>query len=166
MILGVWGGPLCLKTRLCYSIYKKGMRKDPGIYRSVSPTSVPGKMMEIIILSVTERYFKDNAIIRYSQHGFTKGKSCLTNLISFYTKVSSLVDEGSVVEVVLLDFSKALDTVSYSIFLDKMSKCEMGRVTVHWLKNWLNGRSQSVVTNKARSAWQPVTNDVPQGSIL
>ncbi|MCQ4179620.1 hypothetical protein FK518_29190, partial [Klebsiella pneumoniae] len=73
-------------------------------------TSVPGKIMEKII----ERHLKDSAIIKRSQHGFTKGKSCLTHLTSFSDKVTSPVDEGKAVDVVFLDFSKAFDTVPHS----------------------------------------------------
>ncbi|GAB0209165.1 mitochondrial enolase superfamily member 1 [Grus japonensis] len=134
-------------------IYKKGVREDPGNYRPVSLTSVPGKIMEKIILGATERHLKDNAIIRHSQNGFTKGKSCLTNSISFYDKVTHLVDEGKAVDVVFLDFSKAFDTVPHSILLDKLSNCEMSRYTVRWVKNWLNGRAQRVVVNGATSGW-------------
>ena len=54
-------------------IYKKGVREDPGNYRPVSLTSVPGKVTGKIILATTERHLKDNAIIRHSQHRF-KGK--------------------------------------------------------------------------------------------
>ncbi|KAK4807228.1 hypothetical protein QYF61_024348 [Mycteria americana] len=128
-------------------IYKKGVREDPGNYRPVSLTSVPGKIMEKIILGATERHLKNNAILRHSQHGFTKGKSCLSNLISFYDKVTRLVDEGKAVDVVFLDFSEAFDTVPHSILLDKLSNCEMSRYMAHWEKNWLNGRAQRVVVN-------------------
>ncbi|GAB0184381.1 mitochondrial enolase superfamily member 1 [Grus japonensis] len=63
-----------------------------------------------------------------SQHGFMKGRSYLTNLISFYDKVTHLVDEGKAVDVVYLDFSKAFDTISYSILLEKLA--------AHGLDRW------------------------------
>jgi len=60
------------------------MREDPGNYRPVRLPSVPGKIMAKIILGTVQRHLKNNAIIRHNQRGFVKGKSCLTNPISFY----------------------------------------------------------------------------------
>ena len=80
--------------------YKKGCREDPGNYRLVSLTSVPGKITEQTVLREITRLVQDNRGIRPSQHGFTKGRSCLTNLISFYDLVTHLVDEGKAVDVV------------------------------------------------------------------
>lgn len=58
---------------------------------------------------------RDSQGIRPSQHGFMKVGSCLTSLISFYDQVTPLVDRTKAVDVVYLEFSKALDTVSHSI---------------------------------------------------
>ena len=55
-----------------------------------------------------------------SHHGFTNGRSCLTNLISSYDKVIRLVGEGKAVDVVCLDFSKAFDIVPHNILEAKV----------------------------------------------
>ena len=99
-------------------IYKKGRKEDLGNYRPVSLTSVPGKVMDQIILSTIMCHVQDNKVIRPSQHGFMKGRSCLTKLISFCDEVTCLVDEGRAVGGV---FIKAFDTVSHSILLEKLA---------------------------------------------
>ena len=80
---------------------------------------------------------KDNQGIRPSQHGFMKGSSCLTNLISFYDQVTHLGDEGKAVNVVYLDFSKAFDTVPHSVLLEKPAAHCLDECMLHWIKNWL-----------------------------
>ncbi|KAK4825062.1 LOW QUALITY PROTEIN: hypothetical protein QYF61_023066 [Mycteria americana] len=119
--------------------------------------------MEQIILCAVTRHVQDNQAIRPSQHGFRKGRSCLTNLISFYDKATHLMDEGKAVDVVYLDSSKAFDTVSHSILLEKLAAHGLDGCTLRWVKNWLDGRAQRVVGNGVYSSWWP---RCPQGSVL
>ena len=87
---------------------------------------------------------KVNQGIRPSQHGFINGRSCLTNLISFYDKVTHLVDEGKAVNVVYLDFSKDFDTVRHNILVEKLVALGLDGHSLHWVKHWLDGWAQRV----------------------
>ncbi|NXS01657.1 RTXE polymerase, partial [Oxylabes madagascariensis] len=96
-------------------IHKKGGKEDPGNYRPVSLTSVPGNQQ--FTLSAIMQHLQDGQGIRPGQHGFRRGRSCLTDLVSFHDQVTCLVDAGKAVDVVYLDFSKAFGTVSHCTLL-------------------------------------------------
>ena len=68
-------------------IHKGGEKTDPLNYRPVSLTSVVSKICEILIKGKWVRYLEDNKVISNRLFGFRQGKSCVTNLLSFYTQV-------------------------------------------------------------------------------
>jgi len=109
---------------------------------------------------------EEKNVIRSSQHGFTKGNSCLTNLIPFYNGMTGWVDGRRTVDSVYLDFSKVFDTVSHNIFIGMFRKCGLDERSVRWIENWLNGTAQRVLISSTESSWRPVTSDDPQGSVL
>ena len=66
------------------------------------------------------------------------GKSCLTNLASFYAKGIHLVDEGKAVNVLYLDFFQAFDTVPYNILVQKLAAHSLDVHMLCWVKHWLD----------------------------
>ena len=65
-------------------IHKKDPKDEPGNYRPISLTSVPGKILESIIVVDMVAHIELNNLILDSQHGFRSGRSCLTNLLDFF----------------------------------------------------------------------------------
>lgn len=97
-------------------VFRMGKKKDPGNYKPVSLTFVLGKITKLLIPEVISEDVEVK-ITRNRQHGFMEGKSCLTSVIVFCDGVARHVGEGRAVDVVYLDFSKALDIDSYDILI-------------------------------------------------
>ena len=147
-------------------IFKSGSRAVPGNYRPVSLTCVLCKVLETIIRDRLVDYLERAGLIRDSQHGFRKGRSCLSNLLTFLDQVTGLVDNGCSLDIVYLDLAKAFDKVPHQRLLNKLKAYGVHGKLHAWIADWLVGRRQRVCLQGEFSQWMWVLSGVPQGSVL
>jgi Reverse transcriptase (RNA-dependent DNA polymerase) len=107
---------------------KRGRKTDPGNYRPVSLTSVSCRILESVIKDKIVTHLDRHRLIKNTQHGFMKGRSCASNLLTFLEKVTASLDNGEAVDVIYLDFAKAFDTVPHER-LKKKPRPTASRVT-------------------------------------
>ena len=98
-------------------IFKMGAKSDPGNYRPVSLTSVPCKLMESVMRDEILDHLVTQQLIKWFQHGFMVHRSCTSNLLEFLETNTKHFDEGILMDVVYLNFSKAFDKVPHKILL-------------------------------------------------
>ena len=102
-------------------LFKKGNRQNPLNYRPVSLTSIVGKILEKLIRKMWVNHLEKNNMLTEGQFGFRNGKSCVTNLLSYYDRVTeTLQKRDGWVDSIYLDFKKAFDRVPHHRLLWKL----------------------------------------------
>ena len=92
-----------------------------------------GKLLERILRDRIYSHLEISGHISERQHGFVKGRSCLTNLIEFFGEVTKMIDESRAVDVVYMDFSKAFDKVPHGRLVQKVKSHGIRGELARWV---------------------------------
>ena len=130
-----------LKANIC-PVFKKGNHSSVSNYRPISLTSICAKVMEHIIYHSIINHLNENNILIENQHGFRSNHSCITQLIALTEDISFALDHQKQIDIILLDFSKAFDTVPHQRLLTKLRYYGINGSTYNWIQTWLTQRTQ------------------------
>ena len=154
------------KTAYICPVYKEGNKLEVKNYRPISLTCPAVKIMESIIVDELENFMNKHALIPSQQHGFTKGRSIESNLLSCLNDWSSSLDNSETFDILYLDFSKAFDKVPIHLLILKLKSYGISGRLLAWIECFLSNRTFSVKVDKSLSDVYNVLSGVPQGSVL
>ena len=135
-------------------------------FRPISLLPTLSKIAEKIAAKQMIEFLTINNLMEPLQSGFKSGYSTATALLKITDDIFSSIDAGEVTFLVLLDYSKAFDTVNHELLLAKLKVLGFTEGALNWLLSYLSNRLQKVKVNGEFSEWKHVINGVPQGSIL
>ena len=112
------------------------------------------------------KHLEKHNILTDSQHGFRAKRSTETQLIQTIHDISKSLDKKEIVDMAILDFTKAFDKVPHKRLIHKLKYYGITGSIATWIETFLTGRTQQVVVNGATSSSTIVTSGVPQGTVL
>ena len=155
--------PEDIKIQSITPIFKKG---DPGNYRPISLTSHLIKVFERVIRKKLVCHLESNSILSNKQHGFRKGRSCLTHLLKHIDDIIQSLLNDNDHNVIYLHFAKAFDKVDNEILVHKLRQCGVQGKLLKCIEQFLANRKQFVTINGFHSMLALVLSGVPQGSVF
>ena len=147
-------------------IHKGGAKTKPEQYRPISLTSHIMKIFERVLKKHIMAHLVKNSLINEAQHGFVPGRSTQTQLLLHFKDIFEAIEEGSRIDTVFLDFSKAFDKVDHNILLTKIAKHKIKGKVGKWIREFLINRKFTVIANGTMSEQEKVMSGVPQGTVL
>ena len=155
--------------------WKKGIIKpipkvcvplSPSDFSPISILPALSKIIEKLVNIQIVKYLTLHSLLDPYQSAYKANHSTQTTLLKLSEDIYDCIDDSEITLLVLLDFSKAFDTVNHKLLLAKLEILGFQENTRKWILSYLSGRSQKVQTEKDSSDWSPILNGVPQGSIL
>ncbi|CAB4043026.1 Hypothetical predicted protein, partial [Paramuricea clavata] len=158
--------PIAWKEAEVIPLLKDGNHEKASNNRPLSLLTFLSKICEKVALNQFGSYLMKNKKLSTHQSGNKKHHSCETlNLLTGDTILKAM-DGKVVTALILIDLSKAFDSVNHTFLLTKLSNVGASPSVVKWFESYLTGRTQSVRIGFTVSTPLPVFYGVPQGAIL
>ena len=140
-------------------------RSNPSSWRPISLLCNAGKFMEKIIQRRLSLFLERTRALSEAQHGFRRNHSTESALLVLAEDTTRAFNRRKQIAAVSLDISKAFDSVSHSLLLQRMSDLATPQYITKFLCSFLTQRSATLTLDGA-SRCVTVPRGVPQGSSL
>ena len=135
-------------------------------YRPISLLPILAKIFEKIIADQMKKYLLGHKVLNKYQSGYKPNHSCTSALLHISDYMYQGMDNGEIIFLILLDYSKAFDIACHDLIIAKLRALGFEESALSWLKSYLYGRQQKVILESGESTLVTLKNGVPQGSIL
>lgn len=141
--------------------------KSNSEYRPIAILPFLSKALENIIYKQINAFVLEHHLLTDRQSGFRAGRSCTTALLDIAENIRSNIDSNGLTYLVLLDHSKAFDSVNHAILSTKLGRLfNFSSSAVALVRSYLVDRSQAVCMGGSSSGFVKLDRGVPQGSVL
>lgn len=159
--------PSVWKISKVLPVHKKSTNHTVNDYRPISILPTLSKAMENIFKKQVSSYLYSNQLLSNLQSGFRQFHSTGTALLKIIDDIRIDTDSSKATILVLLDFSKAFDTVNHQLLSAKFNNFfHFSKPSIKLLTSYLSKRSQFVLLNGVSSDFAPIVSGVPQGSVM
>ncbi|KAI5743678.1 hypothetical protein M8J77_021007 [Diaphorina citri] len=134
-------------------------------YRPISLLPLLSKALEKLAIWQIIDFAEHQNVLDLFQSGFRRRHSTATALVKVTDDIRLSLDAGKVFFLVLLDMSKAFDSVDFDVLLATLKHMRLSDNALSWIDSYLRGRKQRILHDGKYSEWKSIRSGVPQGSV-
>jgi len=141
---------------------KKTPPTDFSDLRPISVTPIMSRITErLIVYKYLLPALPSDKLI--DQFAYKPTGSTTAALIAITHHVTRLLESSSYVRCILIDYSKAFDSINHSVLFQKLLQLNLPPNVLLWIINFLSSRTQAVCSFGQTSGWLSITQSI-QGS--
>jgi hypothetical protein len=161
-----------MKYAVVTPLFKKGVKHEISNYRPISILSSFSKVLEKVMYNQLQKHLNEYCILAEQQFGFRSDSSTDKAIYMLINEALNAVNDKFMVGGIFFYLEKAFDCLNHSILLSKLQFYGVNGKAKAWFESYLNNRYMRVrntnegLNQTTFSAWEKITDGVPQGSIL